>query len=124
MASIPERRDSLWWLALPAAIWIAHFGIAYGVIAVWCAKIGGRQGALGPVEPVFWGLTGLAVLGLVGTGLRGWRRYGQVPAETPDADTDIARYRFLGLSMALLSALALAGIGYVALSFVLVGTCG
>jgi hypothetical protein len=112
-------RDSLWWIVAPAAIWVGHFLVSYAMVAIACA----RTGVLGPVGPAFAVLTGVALAALVGTGLRGFRRYREVPPEEPEADSDIARQRFLALATALLSGLAVLGIGYVALSFAIIGAC-
>ena len=118
MAVPDERRDSLWWPLAPIAVWTAHFGSSYGLIAIGCPRVSSGW--------VSVGFAVATVLALVPLGLlasRGWRRYQRVAGEAPDQGTPEARHRFLSLLTLLLAALGASGVVYDVVGIALVGGC-
>lgn len=123
MTEVPEKHDSLLWVAAAPGVWAAHFLLSYATAAVWCAKQGSdaplslARGAIG----VFT-LVGLAAVGLVA--LRGLRSY-RITDGKPriDVDTSAARHQFLGFTLLSLSGLSAVAIVYQALAAVFIGSC-
>jgi hypothetical protein len=115
-----EDRTELWWLAAPAPVWLGHFIASYALVAMWCMTDHDNLGWAGLGLGV---LTAVAVTALVGIGLRACSRFARVPSEVPDADSDLARHRFVALATILLSSLAIVGIGFVVFAAFVVGEC-
>lgn len=118
-----EARVKLWLLAAPPAIWAAHFLLAYGVGAIFCAKRG-RDASLAPVQIFVAALTLVALAAIVSLGVRGrahQRRGGAPPPH--DRDTDVDRLRFLGFATVLLAGLSAVATLYSALAAAFVTTC-
>lgn len=119
-----EKNQSLWLLAASPTLWAAHFLLSYVTGAVWCARVAGRAGVLGPVR---WLVAGYTVLALGGIGLvawLAWKRHRYGTATVPhDFDTPEDRTRFLGFSTLLLSGLSAVAVVYVALVAVFTETC-
>lgn len=119
-----EKNQSLWLLAASPTLWAVHFLLSYITGAVWCARVVGRAGMLGPVR---WLVAGYTVLALVGIGLvawMAWKRHRYGTATVPhDFDTPEDRTRFLGFSALLLSGLSAVAVIYVALVVVFTETC-
>jgi hypothetical protein len=119
-----EERTSLWTLTLGPATWAVHFLLCYATAAVWCAKVAGPDGPLGPARLAIAGYTlvALVVIGVVAW--RGFRRHSIGQAAVPhDFDTRDDRTRFLGFATLLLAGLSFVATLYVALAAVFVETC-
>jgi heme/copper-type cytochrome/quinol oxidase subunit 3 len=113
-----ERRDNLWWLVAPAALWLAHFGGSYALVAVGCPRV--------PPGVVYAGLAIATALTLGPLGALvgiGWRRYRRVAGEAPDAGTAEARHRFVALATLLLAALGAGAVATDVVGIALVGGC-
>jgi hypothetical protein len=108
--------DSLWWLVAPVAVWTAHFGGVYGLVALGCPRL-----AEGLVHGGVAGVTLAAMGALFALGWRGWRRHAR--GAQLGEDLAASRYRFLGLVTAMLSATGALGVLYEAASVALVGGC-
>lgn len=120
----PEERETLWLLTFGPGIWAVHFVLSYVAVAVWCAKIAGRTGALGDVRIAIGVLTLVALAGISLTGWRGWRLHTFGNATAPhDFDTPGDRHRFLGFSTLLLSGLSFVATVFVALCVVFIRSC-
>ena len=104
---LPETSERLWRIAVSPAIWAAHFLLSYATAAIWCAKLGAREGGLDPVRWAIAGYTLAALAGIGWNGWSGWRRHrrGTESAEH-DRDTAGDRHGFLGQATLLLSALS------------------
>jgi len=123
-AAYPERKESLWLLAVSPTIWAAHFLLSYVTVAIWCAKVAGRAGLLGASRTMILAYTILALIGIGITTWRGYRRHDIGSASLPhDFDTPEDRTRFLGFATMLLSGLSAVAVLYVALTAVFVETC-
>ena len=121
---IHESRESLWVLTISPTIWAVHFLACYLTAAIWCAKVVGRDGSLGPVRVAIAVYTLVALLGIGITAWRGYRRHTLGTASPPhDADTPEDRHRFLGYATLLLSSLSAVATIYSALAAVFVGSC-
>jgi hypothetical protein len=122
-ARLPERGESLWWLAASPAVWVAHLAVCYATAAIGCARLG-RDAPLGVIRWVVAGATAAALVGIVLVAWRGLRRHrrGSAPV-THSEDTPIDRHRFLALATVLLSGLAAVGVVFVALPAVFFETC-
>lgn len=121
---VAEEGESLWILALGPTIWMGHFLASYVLAAVWCAKVAGRTGALGPVRLWIAGFTVVALAGIAATFVAGMRRHRSGTAGAPHrADTPEDRHRFLGFATALLSGLSAVAVVYVALAALFFETC-
>ncbi len=119
-----EKRESLWILIVSPVMWAAHFLLCYITVAVWCAKVAGRDGLLGDARLLIAVYTVLAVGGIILTGWTGFRRHWYTRPEDPSsADTAPGRRRFLGYATVLLSGLSLAAVLYTALAALLIRTC-
>ena len=119
-----ETQQSLWLLVASPTIWAAHFLACYLTAAIWCAKYGGPDSALGPVRVAIAVYTVLALIGIGVTGLAGYRRHTFGHTTGPhDFDTPESRHRFLGFATLLLSALSAVATVYVALAAVFLEKC-
>jgi hypothetical protein len=129
MAVVDEHADvaseSLWWLALPPAIWIAHLLASYLTAAIYCAKAGSEHASLSGVR---WAIAAYTLVALCASGAAAWRglrnhRWGGGGEAPHDFDSPGDRHRFLGFTSLLLSGLALLGIVFVALPIFFTETC-
>jgi hypothetical protein len=121
---LPEKPIHLWGLAVSPALWAAHFLLSYATAAVWCAKVAGRGGSLGPARWAIAVYTVLALAGIALVGWSGWRRHRHGSAEVPhDDDTPEDRHRFLGVATAMLSGLSAVATIYSALAAVFFRSC-
>lgn len=120
---LPESEESLFTLAAPPLVWAAHFLASYITVAIYCAKLGGPDGSLGPARIAVgvYTVVALAVLGSLGR--RGYRRHRVDDGAPHDDDSPVGRHRFLGLATALLAGLASLAIAYTALVAVFVRSC-
>jgi hypothetical protein len=124
MTEVPEREDSLWWVAAAPGVWAAHFTLSYATAAVWCAK----QGSAAPLSVAriaiaVFTVVGLAAVGLVASrGLRNYHRNGEAEPRT-DVDTSLARHQFLGFTLLSLAGLSAVAIVFQALAAVFIGSC-
>ena len=119
-----ESNQSLWMLTLSPTIWAVHFLASYITAAIWCAKVAGREGALGPARAAIGAYTVVALAGLGIVGWLGYRRHKLGTASPPhDFDTPEDRHRFLGYATVLLSALSAVATIYAALAAVFMGSC-
>lgn len=119
-----ESNQSLWLLIVSPTVWAVHFLACYITAAIWCAKVVGRDGSLGPVRVAIALYTLVALLGIGITGWRGHRRHTLGTARPPhDADTPEDRHRFLGYATLLLSSLSAVATIYSALAAVFMGSC-
>ncbi len=120
--SPPESEESLLALAAPLLVWAAHFLLAYGTAAIYCAKLAGPDGSLLPARIAIAGYTAIALAAVAFFGARGYRRHreGSLP---DDDDAPITRHRFLGFATLLLALLSALAIGYVTLTIVFVRSC-
>jgi hypothetical protein len=129
MTDVPEREDSLWWVAAAPGIWAAHFTLSYATAAVWCAK----QGSAAPLSGARVAIAAFSVVGLFAVGvvgLRGLRNYhrnhdhASSPAKPrTDVDTSLARHQFLGFTLLSLAGLSAVAIVFQALAAVFIGSC-
>lgn len=116
---------SLWVMVAAPTVWAAHFLFCYWIAAVWCAKVTGGAGPLGPVR---WAV---AALTFVALGLIAWlvrharRRYrGEfLIDEDLTADTEAERTRFLGHATLLLAGLSAVAVLIDALPVLVFDTC-
>lgn len=117
-------RETLWILTVSPTIWAAHFLLCYLTAAIWCAKVAGRDGPLGPVRWIVAAYTLAALAGIGLTAWRGFRRHRFGTAAAPhDFDTPADRHRFLGFATLLLSGLSAVAVIYVGLVAVFIGSC-
>ena len=117
---LPERHESLWWIAAPAVIWAVRFLAAYAIGAIACAK----QGELGAARVAMVALSGvsLALLGLIAW--RAARGLRLDDATSPhDFDTREDRHRFLAFATLTISGLTAVSIVYETLPAVLIRSC-
>jgi hypothetical protein len=124
MTEVPEREDSLWWVAAAPGVWAAHFTLSYATAAVWCAKQGSAAPLSGArVAIAVFTLIGLAAVGVVA--LRGLRNYHRSRESEPrtDVDTSLARHQFLGFTLLSLAGLSAVAIVFQALAAVFIGSC-
>ncbi len=122
MDSPPEHKESLWWLTLGPAIWMAHFLACYITVALWCEKLTTQHGPLGTARWLAGGYTAIALLGIGASFWHAYRRHrrGTIPQ---DFDTPDARHRFLGFAGLLLNALSALAVVFVFLPFGYLATC-
>lgn len=122
---LAERHDSVWMLALGPSIWAVHLLLSYATVALWCAKLVGRDGLLGPAAIAVLVYTLIALLAIAAAGWRGLRQHRYGEATVPhDFDTDADRHRFLGFATVLLCGLSAIATLYVALPLLFVRSCG
>ena len=119
-----EGNQSLWLLAAAPVVWAAHFALSYATVAVWCAKVAGRDGSLGPARAAVAAYTvvALAAIGAIAHHARGRYRYGGA-REPDDADTAAGRHRFLGFAGLLLAGLSAVATLFAALAAVFIRSC-
>ena len=121
----PESGESLFTLVAPPLVWAAHFLLSYGTAAVYCAKVAGPDGSLGPARAAIAFYTAAAIGAVAFLGVRGYRRQ-RAHGPTPTAEADaspIGRHRFLGFATLLLAGLSGLAIAYAALAVALVRSC-
>ena len=124
MNELHEEEQSLWILAVSPAIWSVHFLVSYITVAIWCAKVVGRDGMLGASRTAVIVYTIVALAGIGVTLWRGYRKHTFGSATVPhDFDTPEDRHRFLGFATLLLSILSAVGVVYVALTLIFIETC-
>jgi hypothetical protein len=124
MTEVPEREDSLWWVAAAPGVWAAHFTLSYATAAVWCAK----QGSAAPLSVARVAIAAFTVVGLgmvAVVALRGLRNYHRSHEARPrtDVDTSLARHQFLGFTLLSLAGLSGVAIVFQALAAVFIGSC-
>ena len=124
-AAPPDTRATLWLMVAPPTLWAVHFLACYLTVAVWCARVAGRTGALGSARTAVWVYTVVALAGIVFFGWTGLRRHRLKPLEAAPHDEDTAgdRERFMGLAMLMLATLSGAATIYVALAAAFIGSC-
>lgn len=107
-ARLPENSTFLVVLVLAPTIWMAHFFVSYVTAAVWCARVAGPGGSLGPVRSAIAVYTAIALVAIVTAGWSGFRRHRhEGGSEAPhDEDTPEDRHRFLGYATLLLAGLS------------------
>jgi hypothetical protein len=125
MTQLAEEKESLWRLTAAPAIWTVYFLLCYITAAIWCEKLAGGNGALGPVRIAIAIYTAGALAGIGVTGWRGFQRHSFAGSTTPhDFDSPEQRHRFLGFATVLLSSLSAVATCYVALAAVFIDRCG
>src|SRR5688500_17491080 len=114
---LPESEESLVTLVAPPLVWLTHFLLSYGTAAIYCAKLAGPGGSLGPARIVIGVYTAIALAVVAYFGVRGYRRAGAVAGKRAphDDDSPLGRHRFLGFSMLLLAGLSALAIVYTGL---------
>ena len=123
-ADTSESNQTLWLLAASPTIWAVHFLASYITGAVWCAKLAGPDGLLGPVRGLVGVYTAIALVGIGAVAVRGWRRHSYGSATVPhDFDTRADRHRFLGFATLLLAGLSAVAVAFVAAVAVFFGDC-
>jgi hypothetical protein len=123
-AETAEGDESLWWLAAPPLIWLAHLVASYATAAVYCAMSGIRSTPLTTVRVAIVVYSVVALAGIAAIGIRGLRRHRFDSATTAhDFDTPQARYRFLGFATLLLSSMSAVAVVFVALPAAFLETC-
>lgn len=124
---LPEKRESLWWIAVSPMIWAAHFFLCYITAAIWCAKFAPRDGTLGTLSPVRWAIAGYtlaALSGIAWMARQGLRRHRRGTESAPhDFDTAGDRHGFLGYATVLLSALSAVAVIFAALVVIFFEDC-
>jgi hypothetical protein len=129
MTEVPEKEDSLWWVAAAPGVWAAHFTLSYATAAVWCAK----QGSSAPLSVARMAIAVFTVVGLAlvaVVALRGLRSYhrgrdprGREAEPRTDVDTSLARHQFLGFTLLSLAGSSGVAIVFQALAAVFIGSC-
>ncbi len=123
-AEVREGRQRLVLLVAGPLAWAAHFAVTYATVAVWCAKVGGREGPLGHARTAVAAYTAVALVVIAAVAHDAWTRYRLGGDHTPlDADTAAGRHRFLGLAAFLLAGLSAVATLYAALAVALIGSC-
>lgn len=118
------HEESLWWLAVPPAVWAVHFLACYVTAALWCEKMVSVGGDLGAARWIGATYTVVALAAIAMFGVRYWRRHRFEGGVAPhDEDDTRDRYRFLGLAGVLLSALCAIAVTFAALPFVFIASC-
>jgi hypothetical protein len=124
MNELPEHEESLWILTISPTIWAVHFLLSYISAAIWCAKVANRDGGLEQIRLAIAVYTGLALVGIIMVGWRGFHRHRIGSTTGPhDFDTRESRHRFLGFATLLLSGLCAVDTCYVGLAAVVSGSC-
>lgn len=113
--------QSLWRLAVPPAIWAAHFMASYATTAIWCVKAG-QSAAFWQVQTA---IAGYSVIALAGIAVTGWMGYSECSqgAGAFSSDTPESRHRFFGFATLLLSALSAVAIAFAALVLFFFRSC-
>jgi len=123
---VRDKATSLWILAVPPAIWAAHFLSSYITAAVVCEKSAAPIAASRSAQVAIAVYTAGALLAMVLIARWGWKRHVHRGGALPhDDDSPEDRERFLGFATFLLSGLVAVAVIYLALSVALVGggTC-
>ena len=117
-----DEHDSLWWIAAAPSVWLLHFLACYLTAALWCEKMAGPEGSLGPAR-IAIAVYSVVALGIVGT--LGWHSYRRHRSGvTPyHFDNREGRARFMGITCLLLSAMSAVAILYVSLPAFFVESC-
>ena len=112
--------ESLWWLAVPPAIWFVHFTVCYPAAVAACGRWGGPIGPLPPVA-----IATVAAVIVLGAAQRRWRDVpvGRTVLRALDDDTPDARRAFIAFAHALLALLAVIAMLFVAAAMLLVPRC-
>jgi hypothetical protein len=119
-----ESRQSLWHPILPPIFWGVHFLASYITVAIWCAKVAGRDGSLHGARVAIFIYTVFALAGIGFVGWRGWQKHAFDGSETNhDFDTPADRHRFLGFATALLAGLSAVAVLFTALVAVFFYDC-
>jgi hypothetical protein len=117
-------RERLWVLAVPPAIWAAHFMLAYLTAAIWCAKAAERTVSIDGVRTAIAAYTVLALAGIAAIGWVGYRRHQHGNEALPhDLDTPGDRHRFLGFATLLLASLSAVATLYASFVAIFFRTC-
>jgi hypothetical protein len=117
-------RAGLWTLVAPPVVWAAHFLGSYITAAIWCAKLAGPAGSLGPARALILAYTVVAVVVVAILGWRGYRRHAHGDEGLPhDVDSAPSRRRFLGFATFLLSLLSAVAILYAATAVAFIEDC-
>jgi hypothetical protein len=123
-AEAREGRQRLFRLVAAPLAWAAHFALTYATVAVWCARVAGREGPLGHARTAVAAYTAVALVVIAAVAHDAWTRYRLGGDRTPlDADTGAGRHRFLGLAAFLLAGLSAVATLYAALAVALIGSC-
>jgi hypothetical protein len=119
---VDEKRQSLWLLAWPPAIWAAHFLGSYALAAVWCRGNSPGSSWLG-LSIATSALVAIALIGYAGW--IGWQKH-NIPGGKPshDGDNNEDRTRFLGFATVLLAALSAMATAYTSVAALIAGACG
>lgn len=111
-------------IAASPTIWAMHFLLSYCTAAVWCAKVAGDSGSLGPARIAIAAYTLLALVPVAWIGFRAFQRQ-KIAGEAleHDMDSSLDRHRFLAFATLLLSTLSAIGILFAALAAVFIESC-
>jgi hypothetical protein len=123
-SDFPEHKDNILLLTLGPLIWAAHLLLSYATASVWCGKVVGLGGTLGPIHSVIivYTIVGVAATALVAS--IGYRRHRQNDMALPhDDDTPEDRHRFLGFATFLLAALSAVAIVYAGFVIIFFRSC-
>ena len=112
--------ESLWWLAVPPTVWLAHFSICYAAAVAACGRWGGP---IGPLPPVAIATVAAAIV--LGAAQQRWRDVpvGRTVLRALDDDTPHARRAFVASAHALLGLLAVIAMLFAAAAMLLVPRC-
>jgi hypothetical protein len=119
-----ESRQRIWLMIVPPVIWAVHFTASYITVALWCAKVAGRDGALDGARSAIAIYTVVAIGGIAASGWRGYQKhmFGGT-AGTHDFDSPEDRHRFLGFAVFLLAGLSAAATIFSALAVAFFEDC-
>ena len=116
-------QPSLWTLAAPPSLWVAHVLVCYVTVAMWCGRWSTLAAIVAPQTLV--GLYTLAALAGVGrcvtVAVRA--RHDGAAAFGMDDDTPESRRHFLAWATILLAGLSAIGVVFVAAATLLVPSC-
>lgn len=119
-----ERHESIWLMFIPPFIWAIHLLACYLTAAIWCAKSSGSAEGFMKVRLAIGVYTALAVSAIFWFGWKGFRRHRHLSRDlSPDDDTPLDRYRFLGLATFLLSVLSVVATLFVAAVALFIRNC-
>jgi hypothetical protein len=113
---------SLWTLAAPPGLWMAHVLACYVTVALWCGRWGAAAAAVSAQTLV--GLyTAAALAGIAAFGAMAVRARQNGAAFGLDDDTPESRQHFLAWATVLLAGLSAVGVLFVAVATLLVPSC-
>ena len=117
----PEDR-SLWHMIIAPTVWAVHFAVCYAVQAIWCAKVGGDIATL---RIVLVAITIVALAIIAFFGFRAWQRWDYFHDRDyiHGGETDEDRREFLGHTGFMLACLSFVAVLYVAMPFLIIGSC-